>query len=95
MAGQPRIAHTTQEGTRAPAYLEFAASSSARYEVMFSLSLSVPFDDMATPPEMRFAFSQLLELFQGQSSKSEVLSELFWASLHGIAELLRKGIKST
>ena len=56
---------------------------------MFSLSLSVPFDDAATPPEMRFAFAQLLELFQGQSSKSEVISELFWASLHGIAELTR------
>jgi hypothetical protein len=38
---------------------------------------------------MRFAFSQLLELFQGQSLKSEILSELFWASLHGIAELSR------
>src|SRR5260370_36482390 len=56
---------------------------------MFSLSLSVPFDDAAAPPELRFAFSQLLELFQGQSSKPEVLSELFWAGLHGIAELTR------
>jgi len=46
-------------------------------------------DYAATPPEMRFAFAQLLELFQGQSSKSEVISELFWASLHGIAELTR------
>jgi AcrR family transcriptional regulator len=73
----------------AAAYLEFAASSSALYEAMFSLSLSVPFDDAATPPELRFAFAQLLELFQGQGSKSEVLSELFWASLHGIAELTR------
>ena len=73
----------------AATYLEFAASSPALYEVMFSLSLSVPFDDAATPPEMRFAFSQLLELFQGQSSKSEVIAELFWASLHGIAELTR------
>jgi AcrR family transcriptional regulator len=73
----------------AAAYLEFAASSPALYEVMFSLSLSVPFDDAATPPELRFAFSQLLELFQGQSSKPEVRSELFWASLHGIAELTR------
>ena len=71
------------------AYLEFAASSPALYEVMFSLSLSVPFDDAATPPEMRFAFSQLLELFQGQTSNSEVISELFWGSLHGIAELTR------
>jgi AcrR family transcriptional regulator len=73
----------------AAAYLDFAAFSPALYEVMFSLSLSVPFGDAATPPELRFAFSQLLELFPGQGSKSEVLSELFWASLHGIAELTR------
>jgi hypothetical protein len=50
-----------------PAYLEFATSSAALYEVMFSLNLSVPFDDAATPPEMRFAFSQLMELFQAQA----------------------------
>ena len=73
----------------AAAYLEFAASSPALYEVMFSLSLSLPFGEAATPPELRFAFSQLLELFPGQGSKAEVLSELFWASLHGIAELSR------
>jgi len=71
------------------AYLEFAASSPALYEVMFSLGLSVPFDDPATPPELHFAFSQLMELFQGQSARPEVISELFWASLHGIAELTR------
>jgi len=73
----------------AAAYLEFAASSPALYEVMFSLGLSVPFDDPATPPELHFAFSQLMELFQGQSARPEVISELFWASLHGIAELTR------
>src|ERR1700685_1741665 len=73
----------------AAAYLEFAASSPALYEVMFSLGLSVPFDDATTPPELRFAFAQLLELFERQGTKSEVFSELFWASLHGIAELTR------
>jgi AcrR family transcriptional regulator len=73
----------------AAAYLEFAASSPALYEVMFTLSLNVPFADPATPPELHFAFAQLLELFPGEGSKSEVLSELFWASLHGIAELTR------
>ena len=72
----------------AAAYLKFAASSPALYEVMFSLGLSVPFGDVATPAELHFAFSQLLELF-GPSSKAEVISELFWASLHGIAELTR------
>jgi AcrR family transcriptional regulator len=70
-------------------YLGFAAASPALYEVMFSLNLSVPFGDAATPPELRFAFSQLLELFRGNSAKPEVLSEVFWASLHGIAELTR------
>jgi AcrR family transcriptional regulator len=73
----------------AAAYLEFAASSPALYEAMFSLSLSIPFDDLATPQELRFGFSQLLQLFEGQGSKPEVLAELFWASLHGIAELTR------
>lgn len=73
----------------AAAYLDFAAASSALYEVMFSHGLSVPFADASSPPELRFAFIQLLELFQGQSSRSEVLAELFWAGLHGIAELTR------
>src|SRR5215831_14659836 len=84
-----RVRHGNTVESVASAYLEFAASSPALYEVMFSLSLSVPFDEAATPPEMRFAFSQLLELFQGQSLKPEVISEVFWASLHGIAELTR------
>jgi AcrR family transcriptional regulator len=71
----------------ATVYLEFAAASPALYEAMFSMSLSVPFGDPATPPELRFAFSQIQELFASQSLKSEILAELFWASLHGIAEL--------
>ena len=73
----------------ADAYLEFAASLPALYEAMFSLSLSVPFDEAATPSELRFAFSQFRELFQGQTSNPEVLAEIFWAGLHGIAELTR------
>ena len=73
----------------ADAYLEFATSSPALYEAMFSLSLSVPFGKAATPPELRFAFSQILQLFEGQRSRPEVISELFWAALHGIAELTR------
>lgn len=53
----------------AAAYLEFAASSPALYEVMFSLNLSVTFGDPrgATPPELHFAFSQLTELFEEKS----------------------------
>lgn len=84
-----RAKHRNTIEAVASAYLEFAASSPALYEVMFSLRLSVPFGEAATPPELRFGFSQLLALFQGKSSKPEVVTELFWASLHGIAELTR------
>lgn len=73
----------------ASAYLAFASQSPALYEVMFSLSLNVAFADPATPAELQFAFAQLMELFQDQGSRSEVLSELFWAGLHGLAELTR------
>jgi AcrR family transcriptional regulator len=73
----------------AGAYLEFAAASPALYEVMFSLGLSVAFDDAATPAELRFAFSQLFALFEERGSKAEVLAELLWAGLHGMAELTR------
>lgn len=73
----------------ASAYLAFASSSPALYEVMFSLNLNVPFAEPATPAELQFAFAQLMELFKSQSSKSELLSEIFWASLHGLAELTR------
>ena len=73
----------------ANAYLEFAASSPALYEVMFSLSLSLRFDHPSTPSELRYAFSQLAELFPGKGSKSTNLTELLWASLHGLADLTR------
>ena len=73
----------------AAAYLQFAASSPALYEVMFTLYLSVPFGRPETPPELRFAFAQLEELFQRHGAKREVVAELFWASLHGIADLTR------
>jgi AcrR family transcriptional regulator len=73
----------------ANAYMKFAASFPALYEAMFSLSLNVPFGDAGSPPELKLAFSQIWELFQGRTSNPEVLSELFWASLHGTAELTR------
>ena len=75
--------------TLANAYLDFAAASPALYEAMFSMNLNVPFGDPATPPELQFAFAQILTLFSEQSAQPEITSELFWASLHGIAELIR------
>src|SRR6202051_1555702 len=49
-----RMTRGTPVESAAAADLEFAASSPALYEAMFSLSLSVPFGHAATPPELRF-----------------------------------------
>jgi AcrR family transcriptional regulator len=84
-----RAKHGSSVGSVAAAYLEFAASSPALYEGMFSLHLNVAFDDVTTPPGLRFGFAQLRELFSGQGAAADVLAELFWASLHGVAELTR------
>lgn len=84
-----RAKHGSALEAVAAAYLEFAATSPALYEAMFTLSLSVPFGETATPAELRFGFAQLMELFLGHGSKPEVMAELFWASLHGVAELTR------
>lgn len=75
----------------AKAYLQFAAGAPALYEAMFSLPLSVPFGDAATPPELRAAFAQLRVLFPEQGRQAETAAELLWASLHGIADLTRTG----
>lgn len=73
----------------ANAYLTFAGSFPAVYQAVFTLTLPIPFDDPATPPELRFAFSQIEQLFGERTSGIEVHAELFWAGLHGIAELTR------
>ena len=58
------------------------AGAGAR-QMQFSLDFDNAKEDIRPVPP------RLLELFQGQGSKAEVLSELIWASLHGIAELSR------
>ncbi len=73
----------------ASAYLDFASKSPALYEAMFSLNLDIAFGEAALPPALPFAFSQILQLFSEQGTRADVISELFWASLHGIAELSR------
>ena len=56
----------------ATAYSDFAASSPAPYEVMFSLRLTVPFDEAATPAELHFAFPSSWSCFRdtAQSPRS-------------------------
>jgi AcrR family transcriptional regulator len=68
-------------------YLDFARQNAALYEVMFSLRIMVPFAASDTPVELRSAFSQLSIPFESNHRRPEIAAELFWASLHGLAEL--------
>jgi len=71
------VKHGNPVESVAAAYLEFAASSPALYEVMFSLSLSVPFDDAATPPELRFAFPNSWSCFRGRARSQRFYQSCF------------------
>jgi AcrR family transcriptional regulator len=70
-------------------YLDFARQNAAVYEVMFSLRIMVPFAASDTPVELRSAFRQLCTPFESHHRRPEIAAELFWAALHGLAELAR------
>jgi AcrR family transcriptional regulator len=61
----------------AVAYLEFAASSPALYDVMFSLSLSVPFDDAATPRNCVSRFPNSWSCFRGRARSQRLYRNCF------------------
>ena len=71
----------------AEAYLQFAAASPALYEAMFSLDVHLPFGEADSPPELQFAFLQLRRLFETMGPHADVHAEVFWSSLHGLAQL--------
>ena len=73
----------------ADTYLEFAATFPALYEAMFSLNVNLPFDEVGTPSELHFAFSQLKIIFEESSLDLDMCAEVLWSCLHGIAQLTR------
>jgi AcrR family transcriptional regulator len=72
------------------AYLAFAREQPALYEAMFGLSTSLRFAQDDTPLDLRDAFAALGAAVP-PSLNAETITETFWASLHGLAELERTG----
>ncbi|MFI5664205.1 TetR/AcrR family transcriptional regulator [Streptomyces sp. NPDC051684] len=78
----------------ARAYLDFAASNPAVYDAMFQLDGGLTFAQEDTPAPLKDAFAALLETLAevaGGDVHPAVFTEVFWASLHGLATLTRAG----
>ncbi|MFF6955057.1 MULTISPECIES: WHG domain-containing protein [unclassified Streptomyces] len=80
--------------TLARTYLDFAERNPAVYDAMFNLDGGLAFAHEDTPEPLKDAFAALLETLgevAGDGVHPGLFTELFWASLHGLATLTRAG----
>jgi AcrR family transcriptional regulator len=100
IAAAVRAAAVAADGPRARvaalarAYLEFAARNPAVYDALFQLDGGLAFADEDTPEPLKDAFAALLESLgevAGDGVHPGLFTEVFWASLHGLATLTRAG----
>ena len=99
MADEMRVARTAARGTRdalaavATAYTEFARKRPALYDAMFTHAVDLPFASPETPVHLRNGFDELVQAVQPLAGDEDpgILTETFWASLHGLAMLERSG----
>ena len=100
MAVAVRAATSAAEGPRARvtalahAYLDFAARNPAVYDALFQLDGGLAYAVEETPAPLKDAFAALLETLAevaGDGVEPGLFTEVFWASLHGLATLTRSG----
>ncbi|MEH0549001.1 TetR/AcrR family transcriptional regulator [Streptomyces sp. B21-105] len=76
----------------ARAYLDFAEGNPAVYDALFQLDGGLAYARENTPEPLKDAFAALLECLgevAGDGVHPGLFTEVFWASLHGIATLTR------
>ncbi|MER7515076.1 TetR/AcrR family transcriptional regulator [Streptomyces sp. NPDC126499] len=75
-------------------YLDFAARNPAVYDALFQLDGGLPYAREDTPAPLKDAFAALRESLgevAGDGIDPGMFTEVFWASLHGLATLTRTG----
>ncbi|WP_036967915.1 TetR/AcrR family transcriptional regulator [Promicromonospora kroppenstedtii] len=77
----------------ATAYTNFARERPALYDAMFTHAVEVQFATADGPAYLREGFGELLQAVEPLAGDDDpgVLTETFWASLHGLAMLERSG----
>jgi len=81
-----------QVAALARAYLEFAERNPAVYDALFQLDGGLAYAQEDTPEQLKDAFAALIETLgevAGDGVEPELFTEVFWASLHGVATLTR------
>ncbi len=76
----------------ARAYLDFAEHNPAVYDALFQLDGGLAYAQEDTPEQLKDAFAALMETLgevAGDGVEPELFTEVFWASLHGVATLTR------
>ena len=94
-----RAARTAATGTReilaavAAAYADFSEERPALYDAMFTHAVSLPFATPEAPAALHDAFDQLLQAVRPLAGDDDpgILTETFWAALHGLVTLTRSG----
>ncbi|MFG2539557.1 TetR/AcrR family transcriptional regulator [Streptomyces sp. NPDC048511] len=95
-----RAATSAADGPRARVtalargYLDFAARNPAVYDALFQLDGGLAYAQEDTPEPLKDGFAALLETLgevAGDGVQPELFTEVFWASLHGLATLTRAG----
>ncbi|MDX3053938.1 TetR/AcrR family transcriptional regulator [Streptomyces sp. NE06-03E] len=75
-------------------YLDFAARNPAVYDALFQLDGGLAYAQEDTPEPLKDGFAALLETLgevAGDGVQPGLFTEVFWASLHGLATLTRAG----
>lgn len=77
----------------AQAYLDFARDNPAVYDAMFTRATTLRFADDGTPPPLSAAFAELRQSVSrvAQGQDVDALTEMLWATLHGLVTLGRTG----
>jgi AcrR family transcriptional regulator len=100
LAAQLRAARTAARGARGAlaavgeAYTAFARRRPALYDAMFTHRVDLPFATPEAPAALWDAFGELLhavEPIAAEGDDTGLLTETYWAGLHGLVTLMRSG----
>ncbi|MFG2680187.1 TetR/AcrR family transcriptional regulator [Streptomyces sp. NPDC048392] len=100
LTAELRAAVAAAEGARetlaavGEAYTSFGRRRPALYDAMFTHLVDLPFATPEAPAALREAFGELLravEPFAAAGDDPALLTETYWAGLHGLVTLMRSG----
>ncbi|WP_369172537.1 TetR/AcrR family transcriptional regulator [Streptomyces sp. R28] len=100
LAAELRTASRAAKGKRGTlaavgqAYTAFARRRPALYDAMFTHRVDLPFATPEAPAELQEAFAELLAAVEPIAVEGDdpgLLTETYWAGLHGLVTLMRSG----